>query len=552
MALLGMVVVLVTLLGLGAVGLRYAFPPPDEGEENTDSLRQSGDGESGQAQSSAGNSVGPGGDPKPSGGDDLSALRRKVLPSLVIIRTKTGRGTGFLLGQNLVATARHVVAGGSEATAVLYNGEHTAIVEQVACDAANDAAILRIETKTALQPLQLAWESPAVGEKVASFQPGGGELQGKILQMPSGLDRTASAVPGFLPTTLNAVPGWSGSPVVNLQGQVVGIIAVLDGAQFRAAGIKIATGSAAVPLPMIQRVLALARMNEAIRCSPNDVKGYMNRAGRYYSIGDFGKAIEDYSQVIEREPTARALCLRGQAHAAKGELGKAIRDYDKALALEPTYAEACQGRAAAHEKQDHVDEAIADYQAAIRLLPSSDAASLRPVLARLHRTRARDCARQGKYDKAIADYSEMLCLTPEDAVGHGERGEVYGRMGENEKAVNDYTEAICLQPLAAELYRHRGVLYTVRGDHDEAIADFAKVIQLEPNDAEAYCARAAVHGARREFNKAVDDYSSAISLDPLLGKAYFGRANAYKELGDPNASEKDLKCAKDLGLFDRN
>ena len=121
----------------------------------------------------------PAGDSAGSGRADLSALRRKVLASVVTIRSAAGQGTGFIIEQRLVATAYHVVPKGKTATVVFEDGERAEVVEHVACDPIRDVAVLRIDTTRKLKSLELASTLPAAGEPVASFQPGGGELKAR-------------------------------------------------------------------------------------------------------------------------------------------------------------------------------------------------------------------------------------------------------------------------------------------------------------------------------------------------------------------------------------
>ncbi|MGO9115412.1 MAG: tetratricopeptide repeat protein [Thermoguttaceae bacterium] len=479
---------------------------------------------------------------------DLSALQHKAIPALVTIYRGRDRGSGFVIEGGLVVTACHVASPGQKATVVFQDGERALVVEYVTSDATRDLAVLRTESKRDRQPLRLAASLPAIGAQVAAFKPGGGELKGSVMGIGKSEILGQATQCDMLRTTLNAVPGWSGGPVVNLEGEVVGINSRLDGSIFEAHGLKISTGSAAVPVTVLEELLAIVRLTKAIESNPNDAIHRRDRAAQYLSQGDFGKAIEDYTEWIRLQPEdAEAYCSRAKAYAEKGNYGKAAADYKEAIALKPNFVDAHRGRAAACEKKPDLDGAIEEYLQLTRLLPKAEADVLEPRLVEVYKERARARAEVGDRDKAIADLSEVIRLRPKDAEARRDRAYLYGEAGASDEAIADYTEAIRLEPEKTELYHRRGIVLAVQGEHDNAIADFTKAIQLDPKDAEAYCARGAVHGGRHDFKKAIADFTEAIRLDRWLGKAYFDRSSAYKALGDEAKAQKDFDQAKKLG-----
>jgi tetratricopeptide (TPR) repeat protein len=332
-----------------------------------------------------------------------SSLRQKVLPSIVTIQSDGGRGTGFVIENGLVVTAYHVAPTGQKTTVVFQDGERAKVVEHIACDPERDLAVLRIDTKRKLEPLELAGALPAVGEPVASFQPGGGELRGEVLD--SGDEEVVLRIAGqvILRTTLKAVPGWSGSPVVNMEGRVVGIAIVLDGATFKAVGIHyIGSGTGAVPVTVLRALLGIPQLDEAIRLHPGSAERYHDRASLHCYNGDLDKAIADYAEAIRLKPEyAEAYCNRGQAYARKGDFDKAVADYTKAIDLGRKTFEEYQARAAAYDKKGDRSKALRDYTEAIRLKPQTPA---------LYRLRCFVYAASGAHEQAIADLTEAIRL----------------------------------------------------------------------------------------------------------------------------------------------
>lgn len=64
---------------------------------------------------------------------------------------------------------------------------------------------------------------------------------------------------------------------------------------------------------------------------------------------------------------------RAAALAASGNLERALADYDRAIELDPTDADAHMGRGRAHYQQRNYASPVADYNAALRLLPGGRA-----------------------------------------------------------------------------------------------------------------------------------------------------------------------------------
>lgn len=161
----------------------------------------------------------------------------KATPSTVDIRVTTGQGTAegsgvVLTADGDVLTNNHVVAGsGNDITVTLVDGsEHPATV--VGTSPSYDLAVLRIERVSGLTPATLGrGEDVRVGQQVVAI----GSPQGLTGTVTTGIvsafDRTVAVrgqdgsgvVYNGLQTDAPINQGNSGGPLVNLDGQVVGI-----------------------------------------------------------------------------------------------------------------------------------------------------------------------------------------------------------------------------------------------------------------------------------------------------------------------------------------
>jgi S1-C subfamily serine protease len=147
-----------------------------------------------------------------------------------------GFGTGFAVDRHYVATASHVVSQLGEVTVVTSDGDLLE-TELVGADPEVDTAVLRVDGE--LNPIKLGdSDKIMVGEPVIAI----GYPLGLMNQptatfgIVSALGRTIRTgeimLEGLIQTDAAINPGNSGGPLVNLDGEVVGInTAIIAGAQ---------------------------------------------------------------------------------------------------------------------------------------------------------------------------------------------------------------------------------------------------------------------------------------------------------------------------------
>ena len=91
----------------------------------------------------------------------------------------------------------------------------------------------------------------------------------------------------------------------------------------------------------------------------------------------------------------------------------------------------------------------------------------------------------GKHDEAISDYNEAIRLNPNFAGVYVLRGVAHGNLGKNDEAILDFNEAIRLNPNLAEAYLTRGFTNETLRRVEEAQADYQmglKVAEQQGNE----------------------------------------------------------------------
>jgi serine protease Do len=160
-----------------------------------------------------------------------------------------GFGSGFLVDpKGVVMTAAHVVDGADEVTVELNDGRKF-VSRDIKADDKTDLAIIRIQAKDALPYLEFGdSDAMEIGDRVLAV----GEPFGLAGTVTSGIICAKGGNLGmnmyddFLRTDAAINPGNSGGPLINMQGQVIGINSAIKSKSggFQGVGLAIASNLA--------------------------------------------------------------------------------------------------------------------------------------------------------------------------------------------------------------------------------------------------------------------------------------------------------------------
>lgn len=169
----------------------------------------------------------------------ISGTKVASAPGVVMVDTVMpggeGAGTGIVLRSGgVILTNYHVVEGSTSIRVTDSNGEtHTATV--VGYDADHDIAVIKLTDGANLTTATLDTATAAVGDKVTAIGQGGGvgslyttsgtitALDQQITAREDSTSGTSETLTGLIETDAQIVPGYSGGPLLDAQGEVVGI-----------------------------------------------------------------------------------------------------------------------------------------------------------------------------------------------------------------------------------------------------------------------------------------------------------------------------------------
>jgi tetratricopeptide (TPR) repeat protein len=463
-------------------------------------------------------------------------------------------GSGILLQQQgnvyTVLTAAHVVTGSNELRLKTADGAmHSSLPGSVRRAGSNiDLAILKfrssksyalakVGTSNSLKLGSLVYvagfpqETEAIAAGVLNFTDG--KVRGKATQ---GNQNGYSLIYGN-----DTLPGMSGGPVLNEEGELVAIhgLGDRDGARREKTGRNLGIvveqfGAAAISMgvQLDQQVVALPR-SQAFNATDYFLKG-----NEKYDLEDYAGAMADYNQAIALDPNyAFAYVSRGTLKYVKlNDLSGALIDYNRAIAADPKGADAFYSRGSLKEKLNDPTGAMSDYNRAITLDPNyANAYNNRGILKE----------NLNDLTGAMADYNQSIVINPKDAIAYLNRGSLKeNKLNDPQGALADYNQSILLDPKYTKAYNNRASLKQDMNDATGALADYNRAIALDPNYAIAYSNRGSLKQEKlNDLNGALADYSKAIALNPQYAKAYYNRGSVKNKLNDPTGAIADYNQA---------
>ena len=118
--------------------------------------------------------------------------------------------------------------------------------------------------------------------------------------------------------------------------------------------------------------------------------------------------------------------------------------------------------------------------------------------------------RKGDLARAMADFNEAIRLEPSSPRTYVYRGHSSYSRGDMDRALADYNQAIELDPQFSQAYVSRGLTYRAKGDLERALANYDEAIRLDPRDAFAFAHRGSLYEDKNEYGYATSDYNEAI------------------------------------------
>lgn len=256
-----------------------------------------------------------------------------------------------------------------------------------------------------------------------------------------------------------------------------------------------------------------------------DSNAHVAQAKAAFASGDYTAAIREYTDALNEgglsvNELSEIYNGRGQAYREGRQYRDAIADYDAALRLRPKYPDAMLNRAIAYDRIGQGEQAIDGYGDTINAITSIEAAR-----------RA-----------ANVPYPEPAAQLEQNLEGaYLDRGIALAKHGKFNESVADFEQAARLEPDNPKAFEDLGHAMILTGDNDAAITAYNRAIKLDGTDANAYLNRGAAWYSKHDFARATDDFRTALKIAPA---DWLGRKAAEANL---KMAEAQLKSAPASG-----
>ena len=415
-----------------------------------------------------------------------------------------GIGSGFFVDKGgVLITNYHVLNGAYAADVKTYDGREYQIQRVLAYNKTADLIKVKVKIpEKSVHRVEVTPDVPEIAERIL------------VVGSPLGLDQTVSVgivsavrefpnVGKIFQMSAPASRGSSGSPVINMDGKVIGVVSfILEPGQnlnFAVAG---------------QSVLDL-----------KDEKTVMTLPEWTYSVS------------TQKPGLAAELCKKGFEFSIRGKYKKALEYYKEAAQKSPDHAESWYGLGSCYVGLKQPPEAIKAFKKAIRTSPDK---------TRAHYYLGKYYQSLGRYQEAIESFQTALRINPDYGPAYIGLAEIYS----GQKRINDEKEAIeqlvRIHPDYAASHYNIGITYGKLERYGDAIHAFKRALEIDPEIPGAYYHIGIMYGNLGNLKEEVAAYKQAIRMAPDFVPAHFNMGLFYLNAGRKDAALEEYKILKKL------
>ncbi len=413
-------------------------------------------------------------------------------------------GSGFFIDRDgTLVTNHHVLEDAYRAEIKTADGNRYPISTVLARSQLLDLIKVRVDIPSSLvTPVDLSSAEPAIAERVV------------VIGSPMGLDQTVSegivSAVRIHPANVNVYQltapisqGSSGSPVLNLAGNVIGVVTFQAS---KGQNLNFAVSIKALEmLPQDAEELSIAEWT-------------LSRQGRDLRL-------------------AASLCQKGTQLSIRGKYEAALDFYQRATETNPDDPDAWHGLGSCYVGMNQPDEAIEAFHHSITADPENAASHF--LLAMFYKT-------QKKYQEAIPVLLKVISIDSQNVQARLELADAYGKLNQIKAQIASFREILAFKPDHVPTLHLMGTIIRGIGQYDEALDLLQKASALEPENAQIHYDIGVTYHSKNLPKEELQAYTRALRVNPWLAPAHFNMGRLFVDQGKPGLALHQYEILKGI------
>ncbi len=486
--------------------------------------------------------------------EEVKQIFEQNLPSVILFSSfgedeeVIGKGSGFIIGEKILATSYALVSQAKSAEGTDYKGKKVKFEGILAVDRNFGIALVEINRKDPVLTLGVAGNLERGNKAYGIGANEAGELslsEGEIFNFHD------YKFQRLIETSLTVPEGYNGGPVLDSAGKIVGMMIFLDINQ------KIIVPSEVISLlPKTQPVtkfkdwkgedyfstldgadfaskvfLSMNNSGKAekflkkiIEIKPDDLEVLAQLASVYSDQRDFSSAITTYKKIIDLSPSNEdAFYGMGLVYLKMMNWNDAVSSLSRAVELNPDRKEAYFQIATAHQELKEFDKAAEAYKKFIATNPAQPFESYNLL--------GRCLLELGQYSEAAEAFRQALKGIPDDVNITYKLAQSYEKAGQLDQAAETFIKLAEMEPDDAKIYYNTIInMYNNAKMPDKAAEAARKLVELNPNDSDALFNLGFMFVQMKKYEEAIEMLNRVIELNPSMEYAHLNVGFSYYSL----------------------
>jgi len=263
-----------------------------------------------------------------------------------------------------------------------------------------------------------------------------------------------------------------------------------------------------------------------IKQKNNGINSAVRKAKTLINKGDYDKALEIYSQLIEENPAdADAWCNLGLLYYHKGEIEEAEQAFLKCIEYDPEVLEAYFNLGRLYQSNREFEKALTYYKEVVTRNEEDGIAYYYMG----------QCAKAvGRIDDAVAFLDEAIRLQPNNLEVGVALATLYVERGDYQKAEDALRVILVSHADVVPVHFSLGLILREQGKKESALAQFSRVVQLDENHVQGFYNLAECCMDLGLLDQAEPFYAKACKLDPDFDQPVIKLGDLYRKQGKDN------------------